>query len=49
MTQGRAICRLISMFESIDDLVEEHDRRLSLESEEDEGIEAGNALPFTAG
>lgn len=35
------------MFESIDDLVEEHDRRLSLEDED--GEEADNVPCFTPG
>lgn len=27
VTRGRVICRLISLFESVDELVDEHDRR----------------------
>jgi hypothetical protein len=33
VTQGRVICRLVSMFESVDELVEENDRRRTLEAE----------------
>lgn len=31
VTQGRVICRLVSMFQSIEELVEESDRRRTLE------------------
>lgn len=41
VTHGRAICRLASMFENVEDLVEENDRRLSLEDTDDD------LLPFT--
>lgn len=44
ITQGRAICRLVSMFETVDDLVEENDRRLSLAAEDGD---TGNLIPFT--
>jgi hypothetical protein len=33
VTQGRVICRLVSMFESVDELIEENDRRRTLEVE----------------
>lgn len=32
-TQGRVICRLISMFDSVDGLVDEYDRRRALETD----------------
>jgi len=31
VTQGRIICRLVSMFQSIEELIEENDRRCSQE------------------
>lgn len=43
VTQGRAICRLVSMFETVDDLVEENDRWLSFEEDDD----GANLQPFT--
>jgi hypothetical protein len=33
ITQGRVICRLVSMFRSVDELVDEADRRRGLEAE----------------
>ena len=33
VTQGRVICRLVSMFQSVEELVEEYDRRRSLEAD----------------
>lgn len=36
VTQGRVICRLVSMFQSIDELVDENDRRRALALDEDE-------------
>lgn len=40
---GRLICRLVSMFDTVQDLVDEKDRRstlnLRLEEEEEEGME----------
>jgi hypothetical protein len=39
VTQGRVICRLVSMFQSIDELVEENDRRCSLEADGDDILE----------
>lgn len=33
VTQGRVLCRLVSMFESVDELVEESDRRHALEAD----------------
>ena len=35
VTQGRVICRLISMFESVDELIKENDRRQTLHMETD--------------
>lgn len=35
VTQGRVICRLVAMFDSVDELVEENDRRHALEDEEE--------------
>jgi len=42
VTQGRVICRLVSMFQSVDELVDENDRRRALEldqGEEEEHVE----------
>jgi hypothetical protein len=36
ITQGRIIPRLVSMFQSIDELVDEHDRRCALEVDDSE-------------
>jgi len=36
ITQGRVICRLVSMFQSVDELVDENDRRRALELDQDE-------------
>ena len=36
MTQGRVICRLVAMFQSTDELVDENDRRRGLELDEEE-------------
>jgi hypothetical protein len=37
--QGRAICRLVVLFDSVENLVKEHDRRLDLdESAEDDSV-----------
>jgi hypothetical protein len=33
ITQGRVICRLVSMFQSVDELVDEADRRRGLEAQ----------------
>lgn len=35
VTRGRVICRLISLFESVDELVDEHDRRRASEIDGD--------------
>ena len=35
VTQGRVICRLVSMFESVDELIKENDRRQTLQMETD--------------
>lgn len=35
VTQGRIIPRLVSLFQSIDELVDENDRRNALENDDD--------------
>jgi hypothetical protein len=45
VTQGRAICRLVSLFQSVEELVDENDRRQSLQLDEDES--RGQAIEHT--
>lgn len=33
ITQGRAICRLVSLYDTIDEMVDENDRREALEAD----------------
>jgi hypothetical protein len=47
VTQGRVICRLVSMFQSIEEFVDESDRRRALELdhlEDDEPQDTQHAL-----
>lgn len=46
VTQGRVICRLVSMFQPVDELVDENDRRRALEL--DQGEEEEEHVEFTA-
>ena len=48
ITQGRVICRLISMFESVDELIEENNRQraLELDTESDSEFQTEHTLEY---